>query len=90
MSSRTKNVVLLAKQDKIGSIYKKYSLVLTRVDKAPEYLRRDDGRSFAQILNSLKFSWKEVHVIPFEVWFLKHFFIYLSMQEKVLIRNVME
>ena len=53
MSSRIKNVVLLAKQDKIGSIYKKYSLVLTRVDKAPEYLYWDHC---AQILESLKFS----------------------------------
>ena len=68
-----KNVVLLAKQDKIWKYLQKYNLVLARVDKAPEYLRWDDGRSFAQILNSLKFSWKEVHVIFFEVWFLKHF-----------------
>ena len=79
-----KNVVLLAKQDKIRKYIQKYNLV----GNAPENLRWDDGRSFAQIFISLNFL-KEVHVIFYEVWFLKHFSHIPEHARKTLIRNIM-
>ena len=59
---------LLAKQNKIGSIYKNYSLVLSRVGKAPGYLYWDHGGSFCTDIKIFQIFLKKKYMLfSFEV-----------------------
>ena len=63
-----KKCVLLAKQNKIGSIYKNYSLVLSRVGKAPGYLYWDHGGSFCTDIKIFQIFLKKKYMLfSFEV-----------------------
>ena len=54
---------LLAKQNKIGSIYKNYSLVLSRVGKAPGYLYWDHGGSLCTDIKIFQIFLKKKYML---------------------------